>query len=469
MGAPVGNGTLVNSSATLTTYTDSNGGSAYTVGSGSNRAVIITVSGYLDTAANAGGVSAMTFGTHTIANGQIVALGSVVQNSATWVQNFVIVNPTAGSSSFSVTASFSQRAMVAKVAEYNDIDQTTPVGSNIGTYSNASSATATGTLTTTAANSTLHLGTCHEADWGTVTAGDGGTLIASTATNGGTAFSDCTGAISYEVLTGSSGVSVSTSISGTDTDNTVGQLIELIPAAGGTPAGLATEADTALALAAVQVRAAGLATETDTALALTAVQIAPAGLASETDSALALSPVQIAPAGLASETDSALALGGVHILAAGLATETDTGLGLAAVHIRAAGLATETDIALALDPASGLGVGIAIETDSALALTAVQIAPAGLATETDTALALTPVQVRAAGLASETDEALAPGGVHILAAGIAIEVDAALALVAVAASGPPRRTVIPPGRAIQPGRPGQTTYRRPPNISRGTG
>lgn len=39
--------------------------------------------------------------------------------------------------------------------------------------------------------------------------------------------------------------------------------------ASGTPAGLATETDTALALAAKQIRAAGLAAETDTALALT--------------------------------------------------------------------------------------------------------------------------------------------------------------------------------------------------------
>lgn len=57
---------------------------------------------------------------------------------------------------------------------------------------------------------------------------------------------------------------------------------------GGTPPGIATEADTALALAAQQIKAVGLATETDIALALAGPASSPVGLATETDTALAL-------------------------------------------------------------------------------------------------------------------------------------------------------------------------------------
>lgn len=193
-----------------------------------------------------------------------------------------------------------------------------------------------------------------------------------------------------------------------------------------------TEADTALALTGVQVRATGLSSEADTALALAALQIKATGLASEADTALALGGVQLLAVGLAAEADTALALSGVQILAAGMAQETDTALALApGAAPGATGLAVETDTAFALTALQLAAVGLAVETDAAFALTGAQLKAAGLASEVDTALALGAVQIGTTGLASETDSAFAlvpfsPGGV-----GMAEEADTALALAAV--------------------------------------
>jgi len=63
----------------------------------------------------------------------------------------------------------------------------------------------------------------------------------------------------------------STTINGTfsgSAKNWQGVVFVLTPTGGGTPAGMATETDTALALAGKQIRALGMAIETDTALAL---------------------------------------------------------------------------------------------------------------------------------------------------------------------------------------------------------
>lgn len=143
-----------------------------------------------------------------------------------------------------------------------------------------------------------------------------------------------------------------------------------------TPVALATEADTALALAPVGRRPVDLATESDTALQLPAVGIRPLSLAVETDSALALPAVTIAasatPAALATETDSALALTAVGIRPVSLAVEADTALALPAVAVIIA----------------GAPVGLAVETDTAIALPAVGIRAVALAVEADTALAL---------------------------------------------------------------------------------
>lgn len=243
--------------------------------------------------------------------------------------------------------------------------------------------------------------------------------------------------------------------------------------AGGTPVGLATETDTALAL--ISPLSAGRSDESDSAFrldgqdravdgdlfifgdtaddesAMGAMRVfggfvasgssGSTGLASETDSALTLAGLQLRATGLSSETDAALALTGAQIRAAGIATETDAALALAAVQIAATGRADETDSALGLSSGASGAVGRAHETDSALGLTAKQIAGAGRSDETDTAQALTGAAVRAVGLSGEADAAFALAAVQSLAAGRADEADSALALLA---AGP-----LPVGLAVE--------------------
>lgn len=152
------------------------------------------------------------------------------------------------------------------------------------------------------------------------------------------------------------------------------------------------------------------------------------GLATETDTALGLAGVQIRGAGLAAETDTALALAGVSVRSAGLASETDSAFALAAKQITATGLAIESDTAFALAAGTPNGVGLAEETDTAFALAAKQIAATGLVTETDTALPLTVTVARQAGLAAENDSAFALAAVQKTAVGVAVETDSAFAL-----------------------------------------
>lgn len=181
--------------------------------------------------------------------------------------------------------------------------------------------------------------------------------------------------------------------------------VSIPAAAGGTPVGMATETDTALALSRLQIRATGLSSETDTSLALSAVQIRSAGNSIETDTALALSALQIRATGMASETDTAFALaaGGAIV---GTAVETDSAFALAAVQITATGRADEADTAQALAPVSVRAAGMASETDSALALDRLQITATGLAAETDTAFALQSGALPV-GMAVEEDTAFA--------------------------------------------------------------
>lgn len=165
--------------------------------------------------------------------------------------------------------------------------------------------------------------------------------------------------------------------------------------------------------------ATGLATEADSALALAAKQVLATGQSSETDTALGLAAKQILATGLASETDTALALAARQITAAGFASETDTAQALAPKQIAAVGLATDTDTALALSSSGSAPTGLAIDTETALARAGVQIRPVGLSLEVEQALALSAVSIRVAGLAVETDMSLAltSGGASAFKAG----------------------------------------------------
>lgn len=104
---------------------------------------------------------------------------------------------------------------------------------------------------------------------------------------------------------------------------------------------------------------------------------------------------------------------------------------------QASGGVGSVGLATETDAALPLGAarpaGLSSETDSALALAAASVRGAGLATEADSAQALAGVQIKATGLAVETDAAQALAGLQIRATGLASETDAALALSAVQA------------------------------------
>ena len=179
-------------------------------------------------------------------------------------------------------------------------------------------------------------------------------------------------------------------------------------------AGLATEADSALAIAgSAKTKAIGLATSAESALAVTALRTRLAGLATEADSAFAIAgSLKELLAGLATEADSALAIAGsTKVLVAGLATETDSALAVtvSSVKIVVVGLATEADSAFAIAGSAKIKVaGLSTEADSALAAIANRALTAGLSTEADSALAIAgSLKVKTVGAALSTESALA--------------------------------------------------------------
>lgn len=172
--------------------------------------------------------------------------------------------------------------------------------------------------------------------------------------------------------------------------------------------------------------AVGLATETDTALALAALQALLVTAATETDTALALPAVSVQALAAALEVDTALPLAGAQALPITAATETDTALALSPVSARPVGLAVEVDTAFELAAFTPGAVVTAVEVDTALHLQGVQILPVGLAQEVDAALSLSSALTGAVGMAIEVDQALQLAGAQILAVGLAVEVDSAL-------------------------------------------
>jgi len=197
-------------------------------------------------------------------------------------------------------------------------------------------------------------------------------------------------------------------------------------AGGGTPVGLAAEADTAGSVTALKTREVGLAAEADSAQAATALKSREAGLAVEVDSAFAFTVVVGTLIGQALETDTANALGrdklkeialpgtvdtafavtpafGTPI---GQAAETDTAQPVIAAKSREPGLAAETDAAQPVTAVKELAIAIAVEADTAQPALHVRALTAGIAAETDTALALTADKLREIGIAIETDTAI---------------------------------------------------------------
>lgn len=104
--------------------------------------------------------------------------------------------------------------------------------------------------------------------------------------------------------------------------------------------GIASETDSAFALACLKSKVAQVATTTETALALTARKIRECGTATETDAALNLTPLKVGACGRADETDAAFACPPFGVIArpVGLAVEMDEALALAALVLSEAEL-----------------------------------------------------------------------------------------------------------------------------------
>ncbi len=221
--------------------------------------------------------------------------------------------------------------------------------------------------------------------------------------------------------------------------------------------GIATETDTALALAITKRVATGVSSETDTALACTVeitggAQQIPTGVSLETDAAQPLAPFKLAAVGVSTETDSSLATTITKRLPIGsaaetdiatargwlslLATEADLSLGLAAQKLAAVGVSSETDSAVSPSVVEILTVGLATETDLAYSLYATPIVvPMGLASEVNSTISLAVLRPMALGLSSETDSQLSLSVRKLVQAGLAIEVDSAFSIYGVVGIG----------------------------------
>lgn len=202
--------------------------------------------------------------------------------------------------------------------------------------------------------------------------------------------------------------------------------------------GLASEADTALALTRSKEDGLGLASSTETAPAVTRAKLLTLGLATETSTAPAVTRTKAGTLGLTAETDTSAPLVTAKTRTTGLAVETDSAT---AVSISTAigvtlGVATETDTAAALvNSKAPPALGLTTETDTAPAVTRTKSSTVALATEADTAPAVTRAKASTVGLASEADTAAAVTRTKSVTLGLALEADSALAISLSSATG----------------------------------
>jgi hypothetical protein len=154
--------------------------------------------------------------------------------------------------------------------------------------------------------------------------------------------------------------------------------------------GIASETDSALAIAHAKLKAVGIASETDSALAITAKKARTIGIAQETDSAPSIIFTKAKLIGIAGETDSAPTITrSGHKITVTTASETDSAPGVGFTKQKAIGIASETDSALSVNRAKAKAIGIPVETDSALAIGHTRQRQIGIASEQDSALAVT--------------------------------------------------------------------------------
>jgi hypothetical protein len=194
---PVGSGVTIFSSGSGSNYTTgADGGANYSVGSGANRVLLIVVHGYTDTTGGAKGAASVTH------NGQAAsAYAELPSLSRTWVQLWLIANPTTGAGGTTVATNSLQRALRVEVLEVNNVNQTTPANAINSSFGAGSANTRTLSLTTTAGGALLVFMVSVQAGAGTFSVSDGGTLTASGGGQTGTGgFTDVSGAVAYEAV-----------------------------------------------------------------------------------------------------------------------------------------------------------------------------------------------------------------------------------------------------------------------------
>lgn len=219
---PVGSGVTIFSSGSASSYTTgTDGGANYSVGSGSNRVLVIAVHGYTDTTGGAKGAASVTH------NGQAATRYPETPSlNRTWIEYWYILNPTAGAGGTTVTANSLQRAMRVEVLEANNVNQTTPLGAANANFGAGGATTRTLSLTTGAAGALLVFGVSVQAGAGTFTAADGGTLTASGGGQTGTGgFTDVSGAVAYEAVPAAG--AQTTTLSGVNANDAVGLMVEV--------------------------------------------------------------------------------------------------------------------------------------------------------------------------------------------------------------------------------------------------
>lgn len=210
----------------------------------------------------------------------------------------------------------------------------------------------------------------------------------------------------------------------------LGALVALRPAGGGggntTPAGTATETDTAQAVGRQRTTTVGTSTESDSAQPTGRARTTQVGTSTETDTAQGITTLHTTLLNTATETDVPRPIASQRTTTLGTATETDTGQAAGRTRTTTVGTAIETDAALAAGGGGSTPAGTAAEVDTALPVGRVRTTSLGAALEADTGLAAGHTRVTQAGTATETDTAVPVIVGNRTALGTALEVDAAL-------------------------------------------
>lgn len=198
-------------------------------------------------------------------------------------------------------------------------------------------------------------------------------------------------------------------------------------------AGVATSANAALALTEKKIAATGAAASTNTALALTLKKFAATGLATTTDTAFALEiagVMQEMQTGLAAEADSVLARAAVRLKATGTAASTNAALAEAVTKRAPVSAGTTTNTALARTLTKFVVTGAASSPNTALARAVIKTRAVGAALETDAAVARAATKTRAVALAADVSTAVARAVVRVAPVRASTTTNAATSLAA---------------------------------------